>query len=290
MMGERLRLVHLTCFDSLATCNEVVAAKTGYEDNSKVFTFMAENDEVKTKKKYSNTVKSIVTCKPLERNRNKPMVGDPAEVFQSEGLIDNQHLNETEYSVTTKDDMDTVRNSQEIDISAIRNHANKIFEASNRSNVLMEEYIRDIEEWNKALIFVNPINVEHEIGDGHMMVASPPGIQNLGATCYLNTQLQCLAQNPVFINGIFSWRAVNSSHNMNGVMTKLQTLLAQLLVGADRKYTSLDFSKALGLQHNEQQDPNEFARLLFDRMEESFQQCSNDVDEHDLSRLLQRIF
>ena len=94
MMGERLRLVNLTCFDSLATCNEVVAAKTGYEDNSKVFTFMAENDEVKTKKKYSNTVKSIVTCKPLERNRNKPMVGDPAEVFQSEGLINNQHLNE----------------------------------------------------------------------------------------------------------------------------------------------------------------------------------------------------
>ena len=94
MIGERLRLVHLTCFDSLATCNEVVAAKTGYEDNSKVFTFMAENDEVKTKKKYSNTVKSIVTCKPLERNRNKPMVGDPAEVFQSEGLINNQHLNE----------------------------------------------------------------------------------------------------------------------------------------------------------------------------------------------------
>ena len=283
------KVVDITCFDSLATCNEVVVAKTGYEDN-KVFTFMAENDEVKTKKKYSSTVKSIITCKPLERNRSKPMVGDPAEVFQSEGLINNQHLNETEYSITTKDEIDTLRNSQEIDISAIRNHANKIFEVSNCSKMSMEEYIRDIEEWNKSLIFVNPINVEHEICDGHMMVASPPGIQNLGATCYLNTQLQCLAQNPVFINGIFSWRAVNSSHNMNGVMTKLQTLLAQLLVGADRKYTSLDFSNALGLQHNEQQDPNEFARLLFDRMEESFQQCSNDVEENDLSGLLQRIF
>jgi len=33
---------------------------------------------------------------------------------------------------------------------------------------------------------------------------------------------------------------------------------------------AIDFSNALGIQHNEQQDPNEFARLLFDRMEESF--------------------
>jgi len=40
-------------------------------------------------------------------------------------------------------------------------------------------------------------------------------------------------------------------------------------VGGNGKYTSLDFSNALGIQHNEQQDPNEFARLLFDRMEES---------------------
>ena len=46
----------------------------------------------------------------------------------------------------------------------------------------------------------------------------------------------------------------------------------------------------MGLQDNEQQDPNKFARLLFERMEESFQQCSNDVEENDLSKLLQRIF
>jgi len=53
------------------------------------------------------------------------------------------------------------------------------------------------------------------------------GIQNLGAACYLSTQLQCLGQNPVFLDGIFSWRPVDATHKMNGVMEKLQTLLAQ---------------------------------------------------------------
>ena len=69
-------------------------------------------------------------------------------------------------------------------------------------------------------------------------------------------------------DGLFSWRPVDATHRMYGVAEKFQTLLAQLLVGAHGKWTSLDFSNALGIQHNEQQDPNKFARLLFDRMEE----------------------
>jgi ubiquitin carboxyl-terminal hydrolase 48 len=100
-------------------------------------------------------------------------------------------------------------------------------------------------------------------------------------------QLQCLAQNTAFLNGIFSWRIVNSNHSMNSVMTKLQLLLGQMVLGGDSKLSTLDFSNALGLEHDEQQDPNEFARLLFERMDESFQQCDNGGD---LANLLQRIF
>jgi ubiquitin carboxyl-terminal hydrolase 48 len=165
----------------------------------------------------------------------------------------------------------------------------------------MDEYMQTLVEWHKSLIFMSSMSKEVDSSSSTITIALPPGIQNLGATCYLNTQLQCLAQNPVFLDGIFSWRPVNSTHMMNGVMEQLQKLLADMQVGGDNKYTSLDFSNALGIQHNEQQDPNEFARLLFDRMEESFQQCSvnssvagssheNSSNENGLGKLLQRIF
>lgn len=39
-----------------------------------------------------------------------------------------------------------------------------------------------------------------------LQLSVPPGIENLGATCYLNTQLQCLTQNRVFVQGIMSCR------------------------------------------------------------------------------------
>lgn len=76
---------------------------------------------------------------------------------------------------------------------------------------------------------------------------------------------------------------------MNSVMTKLQLLLAEMFWGGDSKLTTKDFSNALGLQHYEQQDPNEFARLLFDRMEESFRECDSSNDG-ELRHLLNRIF
>jgi len=263
------------------------------EENSGVFAFMNDNNNVKKRtetKPLSST--SFLTCKRLGPAWSKPEIGDPADIFRSREDIKNQHLNETEYSITTKDEIDSLRGCQEIDLSKIRHYVQKFVEVSNCDKMTIDGYIRAINEWHKSLIFVNPTSIERDVGNNCITIALPPGIQNLGATCYLNTQLQCLAQNPVFLNGIFSWRAVNSSHNMNGVMTKLQKLLAHLVVGANGKYTSLDFSNALGLQHNEQQDPNEFARLLFDRMEESFQQCSGEVGTggDDLGRLLQRIF
>jgi len=260
----------------------------------------------KSKNKTTDSLVTVLTCTRLDPRWSKPVIGDPAEVFAFEREIGNQSLNETDYSQTTKDEIDKLRGYEDVDLAKIKINVQNIFELSRRSNTeseitTIDEYVQTMVEWHKSLIFVNPTKEERDVASNNITIALPPGIQNLGATCYLNTQLQCLAQNPVFLDGIFSWRPVNVTHKMNGVMTKLQKLLGQLLVGGDGKYTSLDFSDALGIQHNEQQDPNEFARLLFDRMEESFQQCSTSSDDArnrnhngtgrgDLSRLLQRIF
>ena len=259
--------------------NGVFAFMGGNETSSK-FSKKTESTEKDKRKSNSQTlVTTTASCKRLGPGWSKQEIGEPAEVFSSTNCISNREpFHEQGYSETAKNEMDKLRRFENVDTSKIKNAIQNIFgllEQSNTVGMTMDEYIRTMTEWHKSLIFVDPTTEESDMANNNnITIALPPGIQNLGATCYLNTQLQCLAQIPVFLDGIFSWRPVNTTHKMNGVMTKLQKLLAQMLVGGDGKYTSLDFSNALGIQHNEQQDPNEFARLLFDRMEESFQQCS----------------
>jgi ubiquitin carboxyl-terminal hydrolase 48 len=71
---------------------------------------------------------------------------------------------------------------------------------------------------------------------------------------------------------------------MNSVLSTLQLLLARLVHGGEATVNTQDFSKALGLENDEMQDPNEFARLLFERMHESF------VNNAGLANLLPSLF
>jgi ubiquitin carboxyl-terminal hydrolase 48 len=205
------------------------------------------------------------------------------------------------YSKTTQESLDRLRRSLPVQDAPIRSYIYRTLQIDhiNDSNYTLDKYVQKLRQWHKSLLFVNPMkdddnnnsnsNAASNSTSNRLSISIPPGIQNLGATCYLNTQLQCLAQNTAFLQGIFSWRQATSSDehgSMNSVMSKLQYLLAQMVVGGDNKLSTLDFSNALGLEHDEQQDPNEFARLLFQRMDESFNNCGDS----NLSNLLQRLF
>lgn len=218
--------------------------------------------------------------------------GDPAQVFFQDN-IQSLHLPQglpVDYSPATADLLKGLRHSVRSDDNSIRFYVREIILSNDSSDWSVNKYMESIQRWQTSLKFDNPVDVATStpLDENNFTLSVPPGIENLGATCYLNTQLQCLAQNLAFLHGIFSWRLVNSSHNMNAVMSKLQLLLAQMVLGGDCKLSTRDFSNALGLEHYEQQDPNEFARLLFDRMDESFQQCADK--DNGLANLLKRIF
>jgi ubiquitin C-terminal hydrolase len=72
------------------------------------------------------------------------------------------------------------------------------------------------------------------------------------------------------------------------------SLLANSAVGKSCTIRTSEFSNALGLDHYEQQDPNEFSRLLLERMHESFQGSPQEAGPnqggHDLAKLLPHIF
>ena len=245
--------------------------------NADVFAFLGDSAE--------NSEKGAIKSKPLVRNA-KTIKGEAAVVFTEDPQ--NHDFGPTQYAPLTTKRLNGLRRCLETDESKIRSyvfHTLRIGHLTNGNAMTLDEYMNNLRRWHESLIFANPCDKEKQVPNGQIRVSVPPGIHNLGATCYLNTQLQCLAQNQAFLNGIFSWRMVNSTHNMNSVMSKLQQLLGQMVLGGDCKLSTLDFSNALGLVHDEQQDPNEFARLLFERMDESFQQCGED-----LSNLLEKIF
>lgn len=162
-----------------------------------------------------------------------------------------------------------LRTQSVVDVEAIVNHLTTVLELPDTE---VKQRLAALQKWHKKRIF--PGNIR-KVSDTKFVFCRPVGISNLGATCYLNSQLQCLVANLAFMQGVLRWKNDEGKYTqMNLVISSLQSLLAQMVHGAKSIVSTVEFSSALGLENDEMQDPNEFARLLFDRMHESFQQSS----------------
>ena len=92
--------------------------------------------------------------------------------------------------------------------------------------------------------------------------------------------------------------SVEVNKNMLRAISEMQLLLANMTHGSENILCTGDFASSLGLVNDEMQDPNEFARLLFDRMHELFQKTESslpsssteNVESSSLKNLLPRIF
>lgn len=220
----------------------------------------------------------------------------PSGVLQTETKSEHLELDPEKenaiYSPLTAEQIKQVRKIYEIDTAPILSYVEETILPHLDDSMTLESYMDQLRKWHDSLSFSNPLLTKAPFNDkGKLRISIPPGIKNLGATCYLNTQLQCLARmTSAFLDGIFSWAPSDDNHQMNRVLSTMQLLFARMVCGAEGTLTTQDFSSALELENDEMQDPNEFARLLFERMHESFQQCSGKGVKEDLSELLPKLF
>ena len=146
-----------------------------------------------------------------------------------------------------------IRGSIHIDLANIRTHASNLV-CNGEGDV--EKYCAMMNSYQSQLILPTPEASTTECGE-KMQISVPPGLRNLGATCYLNSQLQCLAQNLGFVHGLFTWRQVGADNRMSKVLTQMQSILARMKYGPQRVICTNEFATALKLENDEMQDPNE---------------------------------
>ena len=155
-------------------------------------------------------------------------------------------------SKTTAGQNNDVRRTILVDSDITRTHASN-FVCHGEQKV--KQYCEMVDTCQNELIFSSVQDLT--VTDGKKRISMPPGLRNLGATCYLNSQLQCLAQNLGFVHGLFTWRQVGAGNRMSQVLSHMQSILARMKYGPQSVICTNEFATALSLENDEMQDPNE---------------------------------
>lgn len=118
----------------------------------------------------------------------------------------------------------------------------------------------------------------------------PVGLQNLGATCYLNVLIQSLFQNVLIRDAVLNFVPSSTIESrktvMDDVMEALQGAFSHLILSKKNIYSLSHFTSLLGLDAGEQQDPQEFNKLFMGKLEGSKIKVLQE-GRHSIAQLLE---